>query len=210
MALAALPLAGADVGYQSDWLSSGEADALLGALLQVIPWEIHRIRLFGRDVASPRLSCWIGDPGAAYTYSRTRFEPSPWPEAVQLLRQRVADAVGEPFNAVLANLYRDGRDRMGWHSDDEPELGREPVIASVSLGAPRRFVFRRRDDPAHRFELPLEHGSLLVMRGATQRNWQHALPRNARTSAPRINLTFRRIRVAEPGSAMPTPGGGTA
>ena len=97
------------------------------------------------------------------------------------------------MNSVLANLYRDGRDAMGWHSDDEPELGPRPVIASLSLGGTRRFVFRHRREPERKYELPLGHGSLLLMRGDTQADWKHALPRTARPVAPRINLTFRRI-----------------
>jgi alkylated DNA repair dioxygenase AlkB len=161
--------------------------------MATVPWETHRIRMFGREVDSPRLSCWIGDPGASYVYSRTRFEPRPWPAALQALRPRVDAAAGVAMNSVLANLYRDGRDAMGWHSDDEPELGAQPVIASLSLGGCRRFTLRHRTDPGQRLALELPHGSLLLMSGDTQANWRHALPRTARPVAARINLTFRRI-----------------
>jgi len=189
-----LALAGADLALWTDWLSPAEADALLAELRDTIPWETHVIRLFGREVASPRLSCWIGDPGASYVYSRTRFEPHPWPAALAALRPRLEQACGATFNSVLANLYRDGRDAMGWHSDDEPELGPAPVIASLSLGASRRFVFRAKAHrPAVALELQLPHGSLLRMGGATQRLYQHALPRMARVQASRVNLTFRHI-----------------
>nr|WP_256488982.1 alpha-ketoglutarate-dependent dioxygenase AlkB [Dyella lutea] len=187
---------GAELAIIEDWLAPTEADRLLTDLLSSIPWEIHRIRMFGREVASPRLSCWIGDPGASYVYSRTRFEPHPWPGALGALRARVEQACGVRFNSVLANLYRDGSDAMGWHSDDEPELGARPVIASLSLGAERRFVFRprRRDEPGRRAsELRLAHGSLLRMAGDTQQLYQHALPRTTRVTMPRINLTFRHI-----------------
>jgi alkylated DNA repair dioxygenase AlkB len=192
-----LPLSGAELAIIDRWLAPDEADALLDRLLDAIPWENHRIRMFGREVASPRLSCWIGDPGASYVYSRTRFEPHPWPDALRDLRERVEQACDARFNSVLANLYRDGRDAMGWHSDDEPELGTRPVIASVSLGAERRFLFRPRQ-PADRgrggaSELRLMHGSLLRMAGDTQQRYQHALPRSTRVAAPRINLNFRRI-----------------
>ena len=152
-----------------------------------------RLRLFGRTVDAPRLSCWMGDAGTAYTYSRTRFEPQPWAPAVAELRTRVSARCGVGFNSVLCNLYRDGRDAMGWHSDDEPELGPAPVIASLSFGATRRFRLRHRRDPALRLELELESGSLLLMSGATQRNYRHDLPRAPRVAAPRINLTFRSI-----------------
>jgi alkylated DNA repair dioxygenase AlkB len=189
-----LALAGADLALWADWLPQAEADALCAELLDAIPWETHVIRMFGREVASPRLSCWIGDAGASYVYSRTRFEPRPWPSALAALRPRLEQACGATFNSVLANLYRGGRDAMGWHSDDEPELGPAPVIASLSLGAPRRFAFRRKSSrgPAA-LELELPHGSLLRMGGATQQLYQHALPRTARVQAPRINLTFRQI-----------------
>ena len=188
-----LSLPDADLLWDPAWLAAGEADELFAALLSQVPWETHRIRLFGVWRDSPRRSCWIGDPGAAYRYSGARFEPHPWPDALAAVRARLLEATGTGFNSVLANLYRDGRDSMGWHSDDEAELGAEPVIASLSLGAPRRFVLRHRREPAQRLALVLPHGSLLVMRAATQANFRHALPRSVRVNAPRINLTFRRI-----------------
>jgi alkylated DNA repair dioxygenase AlkB len=188
-----LPVPDATLNLEKDWLPPAEADALFAALMATVPWETHRIRMFGREVDSPRLSCWIGDPGASYVYSRTRFEPRPWPAALQALRPRIDAAAGVAMNSVLANLYRDGRDAMGWHSDDEPELGAQPVIASLSLGGTRRFALRHRSDPAQRLALALPHGSLLLMSGETQANWRHALPRTARPVAARINLTFRRI-----------------
>jgi len=180
------------------WLATGEADALLASLREQVRWEVHRIRMFGRWVDSPRLSCWIGDAGTGYVYSGARFEPRPWPEALSALRPRIDEAAGVAMNSVLANLYRDGRDAMGWHSDDEPELGLRPVIASLSLGGTRRFLFRHRREPALKHELALEHGSLLLMAGDTQREWKHALPRTARPVSPRINLTFRRILQRSP------------
>jgi alkylated DNA repair dioxygenase AlkB len=187
-----LPLPDADLRLAPYWLSQQEADTLLATLRETIPWETHHIRLFGREVASPRLSCWIGDPGTAYTYSRTRFEPHPWPPALAALRGRVEQACAARFNSVLANLYRDGADSMGWHSDDEPELGPQPVIASLSLGAERRFLLRRRDGAGKSVGLPLPHGSLLRMAGDTQRRYAHALPKT-RAAGARINLTFRWI-----------------
>ncbi|MFS8063350.1 MAG: alpha-ketoglutarate-dependent dioxygenase AlkB family protein [Luteimonas sp.] len=193
MALRALDLPDADVALDAAWLAPVEAAALFDALRVRIPWSIHRIRLFGRDVDSPRLSCWIGDPGTGYTYSGAHFVPNPWPVPLQAIRTRLAGELGIDFNGVLANLYRDGRDSMGWHSDDERELGARPVIASLSLGATRRFVLKHRSDPLMKRALELPHGSLLVMRGATQANYRHALPRTARPVGPRINLTFRRI-----------------
>lgn len=193
MALSSCELSGADVALDPAWLGGADADRLFEALLHGVPWETHRLRLFGREVASPRLSCWIGDPDARYRYSGTLFEPRPWPRVLPPLRERLRDELGIDFNSVLANRYRGGRDAMGWHRDDEPELGRRPAIASVSLGATRRFVLKSVETPPRRLALDLPHGSLLVMRGDTQRLYRHALPRTAKPVGERINLTFRRI-----------------
>lgn len=192
-----LPLADADVRYAPGWLCRKDADELFERLRGEIPWERHRLRMMGREIDAPRLSCWIGDPGATYVYSRSRFEPRPWTPALRRLRERVEQACQARFNSVLANLYRDGQDSMGWHSDDEPELGAQPVIASLSLGAERRFRFRRRvprgTRAAQASGITLSHGSLLWMAGDTQRHYQHDLPKSAGVSQPRINLTFRLI-----------------
>jgi len=194
MAWTEIPLAGACLRYDPCWLPAAQADELFAALRVQIPWETHRIRLFGRCHDAPRRSCWIGDAEAVYTYSGTRFEPRPWPSSLAELRTRLAQALATPFNSVLANLYRDGRDAMGWHSDDEPELGPTPLIASLSLGAERRFALKRREAGARALSLPLVHGSLLVMAGETQRHYRHALPRSARVLGARLNLTFRWIQ----------------
>ena len=188
-----IALGGAELRIAPAFLQAEEADALLAALSAEIPWEQHRIRLYGREHASPRLSCWIGDPDAAYTYSRTRFEPRPWTPALVALRPRIEQACGARFNSVLANLYRDGTDGMGWHADDEHELGTEPVIASLSLGAVRGFAFRDLAERRQRLKLALSHGSLLLMAGRTQALYQHAIPKSARALPPRLNLTFRWI-----------------
>ena len=188
-----LHLPGADLRYQPQWLSIAAADALFATLRDGIAWERHRIKLFGREVEAPRLSCWIGDPDAAYTYSRVLYEPRPWPPALRLLRDRLRGETGTDFNGVLANLYRDGQDSMGWHADDERELGERPLIASVSFGASRRFLIRHRDEADRRLAIELSHGSLLLMCGDTQLNYRHALPKTARAVGMRINLTFRSL-----------------
>jgi|SRR5882724_562087 len=191
-----LDLPGADVRLAR--FCDADAAASWFARLHVeIPWERHRLRMFGREIDAPRLSCWIGDAGTAYTYSRVRFEPRPWTPALAELRMMLCALCIKEYNSVLCNLYRDGHDAMGWHSDAEPELGREPVIASLNFGATRRFRLRHRHDPDARLELDLESGSLLLMAGTTQANYRHDLPRTARVVGPRINLTFRRILVAQ-------------
>jgi alkylated DNA repair dioxygenase AlkB len=193
MAFVPIGLPDADVQVDSHWLSPADADALFTTLRGAIPWEVHRIRLFGRLVDSPRLSCWIGDPGTAYAYSGTRFEPKPWPAALLPMRERLSRETGVDFNSMLANCYRDGSDYMGWHSDNERALGQRPVIASLSLGQARRFVFRQRSGSRDKHELMLSNGALLLMAGDTQALYQHALPATAKPVAARINLTFRRI-----------------
>ena len=179
------------VEHRTAWLAGGKADALARRLAAEVPWTVHRIRMFGRWVDSPRLSCWMGDAGVRYRYSGALFEPEPWHPAIQALLPRLQAACGAPFNSVLINRYRDGKDSMGWHSDDEPELGPAPVIASLSLGAERRFLMRRRAEPAVKAEWRLAHGDLLVMRGDCQRAAQHALPKMGGVKEGRINLTFR-------------------
>lgn len=193
MPLATIELPDAEVALDAAWLSIDDADALFDALRATVPWAVHRIRLFGREVDSPRLSCWIGDPGTAYRYSGARFEPNGWPAALVPMRERLRRELDVDFNSVLANLYRGGSDRMGWHADNEPELGADPVIASLSLGAARRFVLKHRRQPSLKRDIVLPHGSLLRMSGPTQANYRHALPATARSVGPRINLTFRRI-----------------
>jgi alkylated DNA repair dioxygenase AlkB len=188
----AFDLPGADVRL-AQFCDAPSAQRWFERLDAEVPWERHRLRLFGRKVDAPRLSCWIGDVAATYTYSGSRFTPHAWTPASAELRDRLSVLCAEPFNSVLCNLYRDGTDSMGWHSDDEAELGARPCIASLSFGASRRFRLRHRRNPDLRIEIELASGSLLLMAGATQRNYKHDLPKSARASAPRLNLTFRHI-----------------
>ncbi len=189
----AVALPGASVGYLPDWLRAPDAEAAFDALMSEVPFSQHRVRMFGRELPAPRLSAWIGDPGAAYRYSRVRHEPLPWTPTLQALRERLQEDLGCAFNSVLVNRYRSGADSMGWHADDEAELGAEPVIASVSLGATRSMRFRSRTPNPIRQSLALEHGSLLLMAGQTQALYQHAVDKTRAPVAERINLTFRLI-----------------
>lgn len=173
-------------------LAAPEADAAFTSLQREVGWQQQQIVIFGRRVPQPRLSAWHGEAEAHYRYSGRDFAPEAWTPTLQALRARVEALCGARFNSVLCNLYRDGQDAMGWHADDERELGPAPQIASLSLGATRRFRLRPRQRDAHPAQtLELGHGSLLLMAGDTQRHWQHALPRMARVREPRINLTFR-------------------
>lgn len=165
------------------------ADCWFSQLQKVIPWQQHRLQMFGKELNEPRLSCWMGDH--SYRYSKRRRAPEPWHPLVKEIGQLVSQHCGEEFNGVLLNLYRHGQDSMGWHGDNEPELGMNPTIASVTLGASRRFKLRHHG--GQQLELLLSHGSLLVMAGEMQHYWQHALPKMSACQAPRINLTFRKL-----------------
>ncbi len=169
----------------------GAANGIEAALVTELDWREESIPMFGRRVKVPRMCAWCGDDGVVYRYSRTVHRAGGWPEHVESLRDDLRARLGVRFNFVLANWYRTGADAMGWHADDEPELGDRPCIASLSFGAARRFTMRARDGIARRTELLLEHGSLLLMWGRSQRHWQHALPATKRAVGARINLTFR-------------------
>jgi alkylated DNA repair dioxygenase AlkB len=188
-----LDLPDADVRLWSRAFAPAEADELLAALRTNISWQQEDILMFGTPRRVPRLVAWHGDPGTAYTYSGTTHEPLPWTAALQRIRDRVQDLTRHSFNSVLLNRYRDGRDGMGWHADDERELGRDPAIASVSLGATRRFKLRHRRRRDAVATIDLTHGDLLLMAGATQHAYVHAVPKTTRPVAERINLTLRLV-----------------
>jgi alkylated DNA repair dioxygenase AlkB len=157
-------------------------------------WEEKQIQLFGKTLTSPRLSAWYGDPGVRYRYSGLALEAAGWTQELEDVRATAERLAGVEFNAVLCNLYRDEHDSMGLHADAEPELGPEPVIASASFGAVRRFTMRpRRPRDGAPFTLELPSGSLLVLSGPTQAHWRHGVPKERVPTGPRINLTFRRI-----------------
>lgn len=168
------------------------AAAALDELIAGLDWHCETVRMFGREHRARRLTAFYGEPGIVYRYSGTDHEAPGWPPLLAHIRGRVEALTANAFNCVLANCYRNGDDRMGYHRDDEPELGRNPAIASVSFGAVRTFALRRRDR-RERLDIELADGSLLLMAGPTQHHWQHALPPRRRVVAPRVNLTFRRV-----------------
>lgn len=192
--LKAVPMPGAEIFYQASLPLPGSAESVLQDLIAHVPWRAEEIVVWGRRYAQPRLVAWFGDAAATYTYSGLRMEPLAWTDTLSAIRTEVEHAAQAKFNSVLLNYYRDQNDSMGLHSDDEPELGLKPVIASVSLGERRTFILRhkrRRDLKPVR--LPLESGSLLLMQGDTQHNWKHGIHKESRPCGPRVNLTFRRI-----------------
>ena len=188
----------ADLHFMHGFYPPDECAGLLAALLEQTPWRQERIEVWGKVHDQPRLTSWHGDPGTRYTYSGITLDTCPWTPALARMRQDVEAATGQRFNSVLLNLYRDQHDCVGWHSDNERELGRAPLIASLSLGATRSFRLRHRERAHPPVNISLTDGSLLLMAGDTQRNWQHAVPRETREKGPRINLTFRQI-AARPG-----------
>nr|WP_276584015.1 alpha-ketoglutarate-dependent dioxygenase AlkB [Pseudomonas sp. RIT-PI-AD] len=190
-----LQLPDAELTWLPHWLDTALADAWLARLLAETPWEQPRVNLHGREYPVPRRVAWYGDADAQYGYSGLRHQPLPWTALLAEIRARVEAEVGQAFNGVLLNYYRDGGDSMGWHSDAEPILGRNPVIASLNLGGTRRFDLRRRGHSRIQHSLALSHGSLLVMSGPTQHHWQHQVAKTRASCAPRVNLTFRLLKV---------------
>jgi alkylated DNA repair dioxygenase AlkB len=179
------------------FLAADEAAETLNRFARCIMWRQDQVRVFGSLHKIPRLHQWFADDGLSYRWSGITMLPEPWFAELSTLRERVSAAADSPFNSVLINYYRDGNDTMGWHSDDEPELGANPVIASLSLGATRDFKLRPKAGVnAEPHTLALNSGSLLVMSGLAQRHWQHSLPKRKRVLQPRMNLTFRQIITA--------------
>ena len=169
-----------------------EAEQLFEHFSQSLAWRQDNIFVYGREVAIPRLQAWYGDSHQAYTYSGLTLQALPWTQNLYEIKQAVERYSGCQFNSCLANLYRDGNDSVSWHSDDEPELGINPVIASVSLGAKRDFQLKHKVQN-EKLTVPLNSGSLLLMAGETQHYWQHCIAKTKRVKSPRINLTFRQI-----------------
>jgi alkylated DNA repair dioxygenase AlkB len=179
---------GGTLYYDEAFFPKNEADALFERLLADTPWKQEA----GRGRAFPRLTAWYADPGLRYSYSGVTHHGQGWTPLLEEVKRRVEEASGAVFNSLLVNLYRDGRDSIGFHTDAEPELGLNPVVASVSLGSVRTFVLRHKTTREKR-TFPLAHGSLLVMGGTCQHHWLHGVPKTSETVGQRINLTFRKI-----------------
>jgi alkylated DNA repair dioxygenase AlkB len=169
-------------------------DEMLQRLGRETKWRQESVRIYGKTIPQPRLIAWYGDPGKKYDYSGISLTPLPWTDILREIKRRVEDCTDARFNSVFLNLYRDNNDSMGFHSDDERELGLEPTIASLTFGATRTFVMKhKKRDELPPMKIPLEAGSVLLMRGATQRFWKHGILKQTAKCGPRINLTFRTI-----------------
>jgi len=193
-AIEQLPIADADVSLYHQVELGQCYDELLRELIDSTTWQQKEITLFGKSHQQPRLSAWYGNNESVYTYSGITLQPRPWNQTLLNLKARVESTVAQDFNSVLLNYYRDHRDGMGMHSDDESELGKRPVIASLSLGEERTLLFRHRyRKDLGTLKLPLPSGSLLVMKGDTQSHWKHGIAKQNHPCGPRVNLTFRTI-----------------
>jgi alkylated DNA repair dioxygenase AlkB len=181
------------VNYYGKILSSEEANQYFGLLMQNIPWEKDEVIIFGKHITTKRNVAWYGDSEYLYTYSNTTKQALAWTKELSELKQIVEELAGIKFNSCLLNLYHNGNEGMGWHSDDEKSMGKNNTIASLSFGAERKFSFKHKQTK-QTVSLVLEHGSLLVMKDDMQRNWLHSLPKSKNITQPRISLTFRTIR----------------
>ncbi|MDF1764669.1 MAG: alpha-ketoglutarate-dependent dioxygenase AlkB [Oleibacter sp.] len=188
-----IELLNGNMRYYPHFLSEADAHSLMDQLMSEIAWQSGEVTLYGKSHYIPRLQAWLGESAYAYRYSGHTLVSETWPNSLSSLAQQISILSQCDFNTVLGNLYRNGQDSMGWHADDEPELGHFPVIASLSLGAERDFVLRPIGETRQSAKISLAHGSLLIMNAGMQSRWQHALPKRARCNAPRMNLTFRKI-----------------
>lgn len=190
-----LSMPDADVVFYQDIFQKDESDKIFEELIENIKWAQDKIKYYGKEVDLPRLTAWYGNRGTTYTYSHISMHPHAWTSTLLYMKNKIEKIARADFNSVLLNLYRNGKDGVSWHQDNEPELGSNPVIASVSFGETRRFQLKHRfkkDLP--KVEVDLTHGSLLIMKGGTQQFWQHQIPKTSKQIHPRINLTFRVIQ----------------
>ena len=188
-----LNLVDSDIWYYPNFIPTNEADDYFKVLRNTTPWRQDNIKVFGKVYDQPRLTALYGNNGKTYSYSNITMTPLPFSESLEQLKNRIDREAEIEFTTCLLNLYRDGKDSNGWHSDDEKELGINPIIASISLGEERYFHLRHKKDKNLKHKILLEHGSLLLMRGTTQHFWQHQIAKTSRKIGERINLTFRVI-----------------
>jgi alkylated DNA repair dioxygenase AlkB len=183
----------ADLLYHPTFYTKSESDKIFKTLLETIEWKQDKIMMYGKEILLPRLSAWYGDSDKPYTYSGITLNPLPWTDELLQIKERIEKVANVKFSSVLINRYRNGQDYVGWHTDAEKELGKNPVIGSVNFGATRKFQLRRIDNHSEKFEVELKHGTFLLMHGSTQHFWQHQVPKTAVKIGERLNLTFRVI-----------------
>lgn len=187
-------LPNASIEYYPNFFDASKSEQLFTKLLEEIPWQLDNITIFGKTHPQPRLTALFGNEGKPYSYSNIIMQPHPWNPILMFIKSEIETICNENFTTVLLNLYRDGKDSNGWHADNEKELGRNPVIASVSFGAERSFHLKHNSIVDAKQKITLENGSLLLMKGETQHFWKHQIPKTAKPIGSRINLTFRIIK----------------
>ena len=191
-----IDLPDADLVFYPSYFTKQESDAFFEELQSHTKWTQEQIRIYGKTIQVPRLTAWYGDDDTSYSYSGITMTAEPWTPTLREIKEKTEKTTDKVFNSVLMNLYRDGQDSVSWHSDDEAELGRNPVIGSVSFGGDRNFQFKHRYSTGLRHEIRLSHGSFLLMKGPTQHYWSHQIPKTKKPCCPRINLTFRVIEAS--------------
>lgn len=183
-----------EILFMKNFLTPSTSVSYFNKLKNSINWRQEEIKYYGKIFPVPRKTAWYGDEGFNYSYSGINCNPEQWTHELLYLKNEIEKFLpGQNFNSVLLNMYRDGNDKVSWHADDEKELGINPTIASLSLGATRRFDLKHKDSPTSKYKFDLTAGSLIVMKGSLQHNWLHQIPAQKKISEPRINLTFRTI-----------------
>ena len=183
----------AQVSYVPSFIGFEEANELFNKLIEDINWQQDDIVVFGKKFQQPRLTALYGNDGKSYSYSSLTMFPNKWNSLLIYIKEKVEEFMNVKFTTILLNYYRDGNDSNGWHADNEKELGKNPIIASISFGAKRVFQMKHNTNKDQKFKIELEHGSLLIMKGTTQHFWKHQIPKSTKKVGPRINLTFRII-----------------
>jgi alkylated DNA repair dioxygenase AlkB len=184
----------ADLEYYPNFFDFEKANELFEQLKTNVTWQQDEITIFGKTINQPRLTALYGNQGKPYSYSNIVMQPHSWSPLIMFIKNEIETVCNQNFTTVLLNYYRNGNDSMGWHADDEKELGRNPIIASVSFGAERVFQMKHNTIPNLKQNIILEHGSLLLVKGTTQHFWKHQIPKTSKPIAGRINLTFRILK----------------
>lgn len=190
-----IPIPDGELILIENFYSTSDANVLLNGLMKNSDWQQETVQVYGKKHLTPRLSAWYADKGVQYQYSGLLHQPNSWSALLWAIKIDIEHELNLHFNSVLANLYRNGNDNVGWHADDEERLGKNPTIASLSFGATRRFDLRHKKSNNENVQLHLNHGDLLVMRGSLQHYWKHQIPKQKKITEPRINLTFRQTAV---------------
>jgi alkylated DNA repair dioxygenase AlkB len=177
--------------YRAGWFTEKESDYFLQTFISTMPWEQKLVKMWDKEMLTPRLTAWYGDPNTNYSFTDLKLDPMPWTTELLQIKAKVEPIAGIKFNSVLLNYYRDGNDSVAWHSDKESVLGKNPVIASVSFGQVRSFDIRNKADHSEKYSVKLEHGSLLLMKAGLQEHWEHRIAKSVKPMKPRVNLTFR-------------------